>query len=65
MDRQLEDYLDARVPLDESAEWITAWCYKDEDEVNLVEHLWIRDRDEVICTECSVNLKDWKAAMSR
>ena len=64
MDRGLRDYLDATVPESESAEWITPWCYSI-GIGRLVDHVWIRDRDATICTECSVNLEDWKKAMSR
>ncbi len=63
MDKGLRDYLDATVPESESAEWITPWCYKDVD--TLFNHVWIKDRDATICTECSINYDDYRKAMSR
>ena len=65
MDKGLEDYLDASVDAADSAEWITPWCYKNDDFDLLVDHIWIVDRDATVCTNCSVNLVDWKRAMSR
>ncbi len=66
MDKLMRDWLDATLPdpCEAYDYWITPWCYSI-GIGRLIDHVWIPDRDETVCTECSINLKDWKKVMNR